>query len=79
MAEPSVWITPWVGELIRETIGTNLCDRDVAQIEDILRGTIFHGTLDWQTEEQLRDGIKEAYEVMQEIEAESNGNLESGN
>lgn len=44
------------------------CTPDEAiQIEDIMRHTIFHSTLDWQTRDQLRVASQEAQEVLTKI------------
>ena len=45
---------------------TGVTDRtDLAEIEDTMRHTIFHSTLDWQTKAQLMRGAREAWEVVQ--------------
>ncbi len=33
-------------------------------IEEVMRGDIFHSTLDWQTVEEFEDGAREAVEVL---------------
>lgn len=43
--------------------------RRLAEIEDIMRETIFHSTLDWQTREQLVEGAQQAHEVLKLLEA----------
>jgi hypothetical protein len=50
-------------DLIRETIKDSLTEVQTDEIENILRETIFHSTLDWQTKAQLKRGIKEAYAI----------------
>lgn len=39
--------------------------RDLEEIEDTMRHTIFHSTLDWQTREQLAAAAREAWEIVQ--------------
>jgi hypothetical protein len=34
------------------------------EIEDCMRHTIFHSTLDWQTREQFDQGARDAVEVL---------------
>lgn len=34
------------------------------EIEEIMRGDIFHSTLDWQTREQLQDAARLAYTII---------------
>lgn len=42
----------------------NVTDLSVLQeVEDIMRNTIFHSTLDWQSEAQFNKGAKEAYQI----------------
>ncbi len=50
----------------RNTIieATGCTNDDAAEIEDIMRHTIFHSTLDWQTRGQLIEGAREAQEVL---------------
>jgi hypothetical protein len=36
----------------------------LAEIEDVMRHTIFHSTLDWQTKEELIDAAQLAVEVL---------------
>lgn len=44
---------------------TGYTDReDLDLIEDCMRTTIFHSTLDWQTRDQLIAGAREAVEVL---------------
>lgn len=46
------------------------------QIEDTMRHTIFHSTLDWQTEEQFERGAREAYGIVRiQNRREANGVL----
>ncbi len=33
-------------------------------IEDTMRHVVFHGTLDWQTREQLHEGARQAFAVL---------------
>lgn len=39
-----------------------------AAIEDVMRHDIFHSTLDWQTSDQLKQGAREAYDLLVAIE-----------
>lgn len=43
---------------------------DLDDIEDCMRHTIFHSTLDWQTREQFDAGARQAWEVVQQERAE---------
>jgi len=43
---------------------TKAPDEDLLFIEHIMRSDVFHGTLDWQTSEQLVAGAKEAYALL---------------
>ena len=44
---------------------TGHTDREILDnIEDCMRHTIFHSTLDWQTREQLHEGARQALEVL---------------
>ena len=47
---------------------TNCKNEELGSIEDIMRETIFHSTLDWQSKKQLVKGAKEAYEIHNEIQ-----------
>jgi hypothetical protein len=50
--------------IIHEATGvTDVADLD--EIEDTMRHAVFHSTLDWQTREQLHQGAREAWEVVQ--------------
>lgn len=45
---------------------TGVTDVDtLEEIEDCMRHTIFHSTLDWQTKAELMRGAREAWEVVQ--------------
>lgn len=51
-------------QLIAEATGHT--DREELDlIEDCMRTTIFHSTLDWQTRDQFIAGAREAVEVLQ--------------
>lgn len=39
----------------------------VQEIEDIMRHSIFHSTLDWQTKDQLADAARLAVDVLVEL------------
>lgn len=54
----------WFAELVKE-LYPNTAERDIAQIEDEVRHTIFHSTLDWQTREQLVAAIQEVHGWME--------------
>ena len=51
---------------------TTCTDDEAVVIEDIMRHDIFHSTLDWQTEKQLKKAAKMGYEIMKE---QVNGNV----
>lgn len=53
---------------IREAIPP-LTDEVVAEIEDIMRHSIFHSTLDWQERKLLDRGAREAFAVYLMMEA----------
>ena len=60
MAEPH--IGPY-NRVIMDHLG---CSADeAAMVEDIMRNEVFHSTLDWQTAEQLRQGTREAWAILQ--------------
>lgn len=42
---------------------TGCSESEVAQVEDIMRHTILHSTLDWLTAKQFDTAAKEAYDV----------------
>ena len=48
---------------IIEATGCN--PEDAAEIEDLMRNTIFHSTLDWQTKRQFNKGAREAKELLE--------------
>jgi hypothetical protein len=48
-------------EAIMEIIGCSL--EEAKALEEIMRNTIFHSTLDWQTRSQFEKGAWEVYEV----------------
>jgi hypothetical protein len=54
--------TRYISELIKES--TNASAQDVLMIEHIMRSDVFHSTLDWQSEEQLVAGAKEAHALL---------------
>jgi hypothetical protein len=41
-------------------------EEDAAIIEDLMREHVFHSTLDWQSEAQLRRGAREAWAILEE-------------
>lgn len=51
-------------EIITEATGVTDPNR-LEEIEDCMRHTIYHSTLDWQTREQLHQGAKEALEIVE--------------
>ena len=55
-------------ELIKKAVGCN--DKDAADIEEIMRDTIFHSTLDWQTKAQLTRAARLGAEVLKELRKE---------
>ena len=56
---------PFYQQLIVDTLG---CTDEVAvEVEEIMRDTIFHSTLDWQSREQLEDGAEQAMMVYDEL------------
>jgi hypothetical protein len=44
-----------------------LTHEEISEIEDIMRHSIFHSTLDWQTREQLQTAAREAWEILKEL------------
>ena len=48
--------------LIKQVTGCD--DHEAKRIEDFMRNTIFHSTLDWQTREQLADAARLAQETL---------------
>jgi hypothetical protein len=54
--------TRYISNLIQEATQAPL--QDVAMIEHIMRGDIFHSTLDWQTRHQLVDGARAAHSLL---------------
>ena len=38
---------------------------DLEEIEDVMRHSIFHSTLDWQTKVQLQKAAREGWEIVQ--------------
>ena len=57
----------WFSELIEETLKCSLPQKEKDEIENIVRTTIFHSTLDWQTKGQLKKAIKEANAIRIEL------------
>lgn len=53
---------PGYADIITEALGCS--PKDAAAVEDVMRHTIFHSTLDWQTREQLQAAAWDAVEVM---------------
>lgn len=49
--------------LMEETLVAKITPKTAREIETILRQNVFHSTLDWQTKEQLQEGIKLAYSI----------------
>ncbi len=43
---------------------TKAPDKDLLLIEHIMRSDVFHSTLDWQSDEQLVAGAKEAHALL---------------
>ena len=41
-------------------------DQDLTLIENIMREDVFHSTLDWQSEQQLADGARQAFARLQD-------------
>lgn len=59
---PEEYIGPY-RELI---IGFLRCSPDDARmVEDIMRNEVFHSTLDWQSEAQLRRGAEQAWRILE--------------
>lgn len=53
-------------QTIAEGIGVEVTKANrpmLEELEDIMRNTIFHSTLDWQTREQLHRAAREAKDV----------------
>lgn len=57
----------YYGELIVAATGCKPADAD--QVEDVMRHTIFHSTLDWQTRRQFNKGAREAWAIVQALRA----------
>ena len=60
---------PWLEKLIRDTAKNkvnNLKEKQVEMIENTLRDSVFHSTLDWQTRPQLKNGIRRAIDTLKE-------------
>jgi hypothetical protein len=51
-------------DIIREAFQSPLTKAQADEIEDVMRHTIFHSTLDWQTREELHDGAREAAKIL---------------
>lgn len=49
---------------------TGCPETDAAEVEEIMRHTIFHSTLDWQTRAELELGAKQAYTVLKQLRSE---------
>jgi hypothetical protein len=56
--------------LIKQATGCD--DAEARRIEDFMRNTIFHSTLDWQTREELADAARLAHETLR-FQQESEG------
>jgi hypothetical protein len=52
-------------ESIMEIVSCSL--EEAKSIEKIMRNTIFHSTLDWQTRSQFEQGAWEAFEVARSL------------
>jgi hypothetical protein len=52
-------------EIIVQATGCSLPDAE--DVEEIMRGVIFHSTLDWQTRDELEVGARIAYAVLQNM------------
>ena len=55
----------WYSDIIRDA--TACLPGEIDEIEDLMRGVVFHSTLDWQTREQLEEGARMAYAVLREM------------
>lgn len=70
-----------MGRLYHEIIteATGITDiNELAEIEDCMRHTIFHSTLDWQTRAQLKQAARESVTILEEVrkmEASGYGDL----
>jgi|SRR5882672_3084530 len=50
------------------SLATGVTDPNVlAEIEAVMRHTIFHSTLDWQTARELQEGARQAYTVYRQM------------
>ena len=49
-------------EMIMESTGCTA--KQVPEVEDIMRHSVFHSTLDWQTRLEFDKGAKEAYVIL---------------
>jgi hypothetical protein len=54
-------------DVITEATGVT-DEKTLEEIEDIMRNTIFHSTLDWQTRAELKKASREAYRVYKELQ-----------
>lgn len=57
----------------RELIGeaTGCAGGQAAEIENVMRNTIFHSTLDWQTREELEDAARLAVAIIDDLKRAS--------
>lgn len=55
---------PYYQSVIIDLIGCSEADASI--LENILRDTVFRSTLDWQTDPQLREGLKQAVVILGE-------------
>ena len=55
--------------IIMEATGCTVAE--AAELEDIMRHTIFHSTLDWQTKEELQEAAREAVLIQKELDKSS--------
>jgi hypothetical protein len=51
-------------DIIREAFQSPLTKAQADEIEDVMRHTIFHSTLDWQTREELHEAAREAAKLL---------------
>lgn len=58
-------------QIITEATGVTDFD-DLDEIEDTMRHSIFHSTLDWQTREQLKTAAIEGWEIVQWLRVPEN-------
>ncbi len=55
-----------IGPYERDIIEQLGCSpQDASMVEDIMRRFVFHSTLDWQSDQQFRRGVLEAWEMLE--------------